>query len=100
MQRDREPLCARRLANGRVVVAQPAHHAEDHEGDVNSFLLGKLDSLCWSCHSELHALESVGMTYSREVDRQRASRELAARSFRLAGAPTGKGMGRFGPRPD
>jgi 5-methylcytosine-specific restriction protein A len=50
-QRQREPLCAECLRHGRVVPADVADHIEAHNGNVNSFWLGKLQSLCHHCHS-------------------------------------------------
>jgi 5-methylcytosine-specific restriction endonuclease McrA len=46
-----EPLCKFCLERGIVTPATIADHIEPHKGDVNSFFLGKLQSLCWSCHS-------------------------------------------------
>ena len=45
-----EPLCRICLANGQVVPAVVADHIEPHHGEVNSFWLGKLQSLCKRCH--------------------------------------------------
>jgi 5-methylcytosine-specific restriction protein A len=46
-----EPLCALCAERGLVVPATVADHVEPHGGDVNRFWLGKLQSLCASCHS-------------------------------------------------
>jgi 5-methylcytosine-specific restriction enzyme A len=45
-----EPLCAFCAARGLVVPATIADHVEPHDGDLNKFWLGKLQSLCASCH--------------------------------------------------
>ena len=45
-----EPLCAMCLADGKTTPATIADHIEPHRGDWNAFLLGKLQSLCRSCH--------------------------------------------------
>jgi hypothetical protein len=46
-----EPFCALCAAKGVATPAQLADHVEPHRGDWNSFRLGKLQSLCWRCHS-------------------------------------------------
>jgi 5-methylcytosine-specific restriction protein A len=48
-----EPLCRLCAANGKVTPAQVADHIQRHEGDVNSFYLGELQSLCWDCHERV-----------------------------------------------
>jgi 5-methylcytosine-specific restriction endonuclease McrA len=45
-----EPLCRFCLERGIVTPATVADHIEPHRGDVNSFFLGKLQSLCATCH--------------------------------------------------
>jgi 5-methylcytosine-specific restriction endonuclease McrA len=55
----REPLCARCLDVGRVTPATVADHVVAHGGDWNRFLLGKLQSLCASCHSGAKQFEEV-----------------------------------------
>jgi hypothetical protein len=34
--------------------AEVVHHVEPHEGDKTKFYLGKLESLCRSCHERHH----------------------------------------------
>jgi 5-methylcytosine-specific restriction enzyme A len=45
-----EPLCKLCLAAGIASRATIADHVESHRGDWNSFILGKLQSLCKPCH--------------------------------------------------
>lgn len=45
------PLCKFCLAKGRNVPASVADHVIPHNGDLNLFLLGELQSLCSHCHS-------------------------------------------------
>jgi 5-methylcytosine-specific restriction protein A len=47
-----EPLCAFCAARGLVVPATIADHVEPHDGDLNKFWLGKLQSLCANCHNK------------------------------------------------
>jgi 5-methylcytosine-specific restriction enzyme A len=44
------------LKEGRVVAAEVADHVEPHHNDINKFMLGKLQSLCASCHSSTKAV--------------------------------------------
>lgn len=46
-----EPLCAFCLKRGVVTVARVVDHVEPHKGDWNKFRLGKVQSLCDSCHN-------------------------------------------------
>jgi hypothetical protein len=46
-----EPFCRMCAERGLVVPATVADHIERHNGDLNKFWLGKLQSLCASCHS-------------------------------------------------
>ena len=52
-----DPLCAYCLQRGLVVPAEIADHVERHGGDYTKFLIGKLQSLCRSCHSSIKAYE-------------------------------------------
>jgi hypothetical protein len=47
------------LDAGRVTPATVADHVVAHGGDWNRFLLGKLQSLCASCHSGGKQFEEV-----------------------------------------
>src|SRR4051812_32468280 len=47
-----EPLCRMCTARGVTTIATIADHIEPHRGDWNSFWLGKLQSLCSTCHSQ------------------------------------------------
>jgi 5-methylcytosine-specific restriction enzyme A len=60
-----EPLCDDCLKRGRVVPAKVAHHVEPHRGNWNSFRLGKLQSLCKTCHDRKWADDLHG--YSPQV---------------------------------
>ena len=51
-QRRREPLCASCKAAGRIVLADLADHVVKHDGDLELFWHGELQSLCSSCHSQ------------------------------------------------
>ena len=52
LQLQLQPLCEECLKEGRVTLAEVADHVEDHKGDIYKFFNGKLQSLCWSCHSK------------------------------------------------
>ena len=39
------------MAKGMVVPAEVADHVVPHRGNEQLFWFGKLQSLCWSCHS-------------------------------------------------
>lgn len=55
------------LARGTATPATVADHLVPHHGDWNAFLLGPLQSLCWSCHSGAkQATEKRG--YHSEID--------------------------------
>jgi hypothetical protein len=47
-----QPLCEECIVNSLTTLAGVADHIEDHKGDINLFYNGKLQSLCWSCHSK------------------------------------------------
>ena len=51
-----EPLCAFCLQRGVVTLATIVDHVEPHRGDVNRFWLGKLQTLCKSCHDSTNRL--------------------------------------------
>ena len=60
-QRRREPLCARCKAAGRIVLADVADHVVRHNGNVELFWHGALQSLCFSCHdSSKQSMEKLG----------------------------------------
>ena len=60
------PLCHYCLQQGRVVPAVCADHIEPHRGDVNKFVLGRLQSLCGHCHnSHKQSVEKLG--YDRTI---------------------------------
>jgi 5-methylcytosine-specific restriction enzyme A len=56
-QRKAFPLCAYCLKRGIITPAEIADHIEPVDGDWNRFRLGKLQSLCKSCHSSIKASE-------------------------------------------
>jgi hypothetical protein len=45
------PFCAPCAALGKLTLATLVDHDVPHHGDPNAFVLGKLTSMCWSCHS-------------------------------------------------
>lgn len=47
----REPWCRECARIGLRVRATDADHIEPHQGDVQKFMKGDLQSLCHSCHS-------------------------------------------------
>jgi 5-methylcytosine-specific restriction endonuclease McrA len=53
------PLCAYCLKAGRVVPAVAADHVVRHQGSINAFLLGELQSLCASCHNQTKRYEEA-----------------------------------------
>jgi|SRR6516162_612220 5-methylcytosine-specific restriction endonuclease McrA len=53
LQLQQYPLCAICLAQGRSVTATVVDHVTPHKGDWNSFKLGRLQSLCASCHNSV-----------------------------------------------
>ena len=62
-----EPLCAFCLQDGKAVLATVADHVTPHRGDLNAFVLGKLQSLCAPCHDRRKArVERIG--YLPNVD--------------------------------
>lgn len=57
------PLCEYCTRRGQVVPASVADHVKPHNGNTNAFWLGKLQSLCASCHDRhKRAEESRGYT--------------------------------------
>jgi 5-methylcytosine-specific restriction protein A len=46
-----EPLCAFCLTRGLAVPASIVDHVEPHHGDLSKFWMGKLQSLCATCHN-------------------------------------------------
>ncbi len=54
-----EPLCAMCLQQGLVIAAEVADHIIPHKGDEQQFWNGKLQSLCWRCHSGSKAFEEA-----------------------------------------
>jgi 5-methylcytosine-specific restriction enzyme A len=44
------------LKEGRTTPATCVDHVEPHKGDYNKFVLGKLQSLCATCHSSTKAI--------------------------------------------
>jgi hypothetical protein len=59
-----EPLCRRCSQEGRVTAAEVVDHIEPHRYDINKFILGKLQSLCASCHSKIKQQEEVNARIS------------------------------------
>ena len=60
-QRRQQPLCEKCLEQGRIRAAEIAHHVVKHEGAINAFFLGKLQSLCRLCHEgETKVIEQRG----------------------------------------
>jgi hypothetical protein len=51
-----EPFCCLCAEKGIARPAQLADHVHPHRGDWNAFRTGKLQSLCWSCHSSTKQL--------------------------------------------
>ena len=45
-----KPLCRMCVERGRLTPATVADHLMPHNGDVNLFWFGELQSLCASCH--------------------------------------------------
>lgn len=58
-QRMIEPLCRMCAAKGLAVPATIADHIEPHHGDWHSFLNGKLQSLCDTCHNSRKRFEEI-----------------------------------------
>jgi 5-methylcytosine-specific restriction protein A len=46
-----EPLCRMCKSEGRITAASVADHVIPHRGDINSFWLGELQSLCTFHHN-------------------------------------------------
>ena len=68
-QLQREPLCAMRLAEGKVVAVRIADHIEPHRGDPIKFWRGKLQSLCAHCHeSRKKHIENRGYDNAIGID--------------------------------
>jgi 5-methylcytosine-specific restriction enzyme A len=51
-----EPLCRMCKSEGRITAASVVDHVQRHEGNINEFMLGKLQSLCAHCHSSAKAV--------------------------------------------
>lgn len=51
------PLCSMCEAEGRITIARVVDHVHPHDGDVNEFFLGALQSLCRSHHDTGKRLE-------------------------------------------
>jgi 5-methylcytosine-specific restriction protein A len=51
-----KPLCEQCEREGRLTPATVVDHVEPHKGDYNKFRLGRLQSLCQSCHSSTKAI--------------------------------------------
>jgi 5-methylcytosine-specific restriction enzyme A len=51
-QLQQQPLCVMCLANGRVTAATIADHIQPHNGDLNLFWHGELQSLCTFHHNK------------------------------------------------
>jgi 5-methylcytosine-specific restriction enzyme A len=52
-----EPLCRFCAERGLAVPATVADHVEPHDGDLTCFWLGRLQSLCSTCHNKDKQLE-------------------------------------------
>ena len=52
-QLQQHPLCCMCLANHRVTAATVADHISPHNGDLDLFWNGLLQSLCSPCHNSL-----------------------------------------------
>jgi 5-methylcytosine-specific restriction protein A len=64
-----EPFCRFCRDHGKVSRAMVADHHPPHGGDWNTFRLGPLQSLCWSCHSKVKKqIENKG--FAAECDEQ------------------------------
>lgn len=61
-----EPLCAFHLARGETVAARIADHKERHNGDIDRFLHGPLQSLCKPCHDSLKQAQEIA-GFSKEA---------------------------------
>ena len=57
LQLQENPLCERCLNDGLVTPATVTDHVIPHRGDVNIFLMGPLQSLCYVCHNSLKKRE-------------------------------------------
>jgi hypothetical protein len=66
LQLAEHPLCANCLKEGKITAAQVADHIVPHRGDVNLFWQGKLNSLCWSCHSNIKQQQEIN-GFSRAI---------------------------------
>ena len=60
------PLCEYCARRGRVEPATIADHIKPHHGNLNEFVLGKLQSLCAPCHSREKRAEDL-RGYTDEV---------------------------------
>jgi hypothetical protein len=61
-----QPLCEFCLREKRLTPARIADHVVPHRGDVNLFMLGRLQSLCKPCHDiRKRIVEEIG--YDRDI---------------------------------
>ena len=63
-QFSKDPLCARCMCYGKIVVAEHVDHVFPHKGISSLFFGGELCSLCHSCHSWKTTQESLGKIYT------------------------------------
>jgi 5-methylcytosine-specific restriction enzyme A len=49
-QKRRAPLCQICLSEGQITPAEISDHVQPHKGNINSFILGELQSLCRHHH--------------------------------------------------
>jgi 5-methylcytosine-specific restriction endonuclease McrA len=75
------PLCERCKAHGYIVAAQCVHHVvpvetgrTDADCEALAYSWSNLQSLCFRCHSDIHAAER---SHSTEGHRERAEQRLA-----------------------
>jgi hypothetical protein len=63
LQLQQHPLCEWCLKSGVVRAAQVVHHVERHRGDVNTFILSPLVSLCKEHHdADAQQIEQKGFS--------------------------------------
>jgi 5-methylcytosine-specific restriction enzyme A len=83
-----EPLCVRCLQLGHVVPAEIADHVQPHNGNLESFYCGELQSLCKACHDGPKREEEL-RGYSRLIGADGWPTDKRHPLYEKQGYPTG-----------
>jgi 5-methylcytosine-specific restriction endonuclease McrA len=72
LQRQREPLCERCAAAGRLAFAELVHHKIPITEETRHLMydVANLESLCRPCHEHIHGRGEAPLDYSDTIDPQ------------------------------